>query len=72
MEAAPGSLGLSESIDSSQPLMNETHFSHTEGVGLEKNLYNREMERSIQAGLTWLMGLCLLDWAVEGPRSGVP
>ena len=52
--------------------MNETHFSHTEGVGLEKNLYNREMERSIQAGLTWLMGLCLLDWAVEGPRSGFP
>ena len=52
--------------------MNETHFSHTERVGLEKNLYNREMERSIQAGLTWLMGLCLPDWMVEGPRSGFP
>lgn len=52
--------------------MNKTHFVHTERVGLEKNLYNREMERSIQAGLTWLMGLCLPDGAVEGPGSGFP
>ena len=72
MEAAPGSLGVSENIDSSQPLINKTHFAHTERVGLEKNLYNREMERSIQVRLTWLMGLFLPDGAVEGPRSGFP
>ena len=72
LEAVPGSLGLSESTDSSQPPMNKTHFVHTERVGLERNLCNREMERSVQAALTWLTGLCLPDGVVEGPGSGFP